>query len=62
VDYAKLLEINSFFTFLQVGKTQDLPSKIWQTFGVALMDQLKNSKDKKKNIGSVNKSSSIVMQ
>jgi hypothetical protein len=62
VDYAKLLEINSFFTFLQVGKTQDLPSKIWQTLLVALMDQLKNSKDKKKNIGSVNKSSSIAMQ
>jgi hypothetical protein len=39
VDYAKLLEMNSFFTwhiFLQVGKTQDLPSKIWQTLGVAL--------------------------
>jgi hypothetical protein len=39
VNYAKLLETNSFFTwhiFLQVGKTQDLPSKIWQTLGVAL--------------------------
>jgi hypothetical protein len=39
VDYAKRLEIYSFFTwhvFLQVGKTQDLPSKIWQTLGVAL--------------------------
>jgi hypothetical protein len=31
--------MNSFFTwhtFLQVGKTQDLPSKIWQTLGDAL--------------------------
>jgi hypothetical protein len=31
VNYAKLLEMNSFFTwytFLEVGKTQDLPSKI----------------------------------
>jgi hypothetical protein len=40
VDYAKLLEMDSFFTwhiFLQVGKTEDLPSKIWQTLGVALM-------------------------
>jgi hypothetical protein len=39
VNYAKLLEPNSFFTlhiFLEVGKTQDLPSKIWQTLGVAL--------------------------
>jgi hypothetical protein len=38
VDYAKWLEMD-FFTwhiFLQVGKTQDLLSKIWQTFGVAL--------------------------
>jgi hypothetical protein len=40
VNYAKLLEMNSFFTwhtFLQVGKTQDLPSKIWQTIGDALI-------------------------
>jgi hypothetical protein len=39
VNYAKLLEMNSFFTwhtFLEVGKTQDLPSKIWQTLGDAL--------------------------
>jgi hypothetical protein len=31
VNYAKLLEMNSFFTwhiFLEVAKTQDLPSKI----------------------------------
>jgi hypothetical protein len=31
--------MNSFFTwhtFLEVGKTQDLPSKIWQTLGDAL--------------------------
>jgi hypothetical protein len=31
--------MNSFFTlhsFLEVGKTQDLPSKFWQTFGDAL--------------------------
>jgi hypothetical protein len=30
--------MNSFFTlhsFLEVGKTQDLPSKIWQTLGDA---------------------------
>jgi hypothetical protein len=39
VNYAKLLEINSFFTvhsFLEVDKTQDLPSKFWQTLGDAL--------------------------
>jgi hypothetical protein len=38
VNYAKLLEMNSFFTlhsFLEVGKTQDLPSKFWQTLGDA---------------------------
>jgi hypothetical protein len=32
--------MNSFFTwhiFLEVGKTQDLPSKIWQTLGDALV-------------------------
>jgi hypothetical protein len=31
--------MNSFFTlhiFLEVGKTQDLPRKIWQTLGDAL--------------------------
>jgi hypothetical protein len=31
--------MNSFFTwhtFLEVDKTQDLPSKIWQTLGDAL--------------------------
>jgi hypothetical protein len=36
VNYAKLLEMNYFFIlhiFLEVGKTQDLPSKIWQTLG-----------------------------
>jgi hypothetical protein len=36
VNYAKFLEMNSFFTwhiFLELGKTQDLPSKIWQTLG-----------------------------
>jgi hypothetical protein len=35
----KLLEMNSFFTlhsFLKVGKTQDLPSKFWQTLGDVL--------------------------
>jgi hypothetical protein len=34
-----LLEMNSFFTwhiFLEVGKAQDLPSKIWQTLGCNL--------------------------
>jgi hypothetical protein len=39
VNYAKLLEMNSFFTllsFLEVGKTQDLPSKFWQTLVDAL--------------------------
>jgi hypothetical protein len=39
VNYVKLLEMNSFFTlhsFLEVGKTQDLPSKFWQTLGDAL--------------------------
>jgi hypothetical protein len=41
VNYAKLLEISSFFFtcrvfFLEVGKIQDLPSKIWQTVGDAL--------------------------
>jgi hypothetical protein len=38
-NYVKLLEKNSFFTwhfFLEVGKTQDLSSKIWQTLGDAL--------------------------
>jgi hypothetical protein len=32
--------MNSFFTlhsFLEVGKTQDLPSKFWQTLGDALI-------------------------
>jgi hypothetical protein len=31
--------MNSFFTlhsFLELGKTQDLPSKFWQTLGDAL--------------------------
>ena len=39
MNYAKLLEISSFFTchiFLEVGKTQNMPSKIWQTLGDAL--------------------------
>ena len=39
MNYAKLLEISSLFTwyiFLEVGKTQDMPSKIWQTLGDAL--------------------------
>jgi hypothetical protein len=33
------MEMNSFFTlhsFLEVGKTQDLLSKFWQTLGDAL--------------------------
>jgi hypothetical protein len=32
--------MNSFFTlhiFLEVGKAQDLPNKIWQTIGDALI-------------------------
>ena len=40
MNYAKLLEISSFFTwhiFLEVGKTQDMPSEIWQTLGDALI-------------------------
>ena len=39
MNYVKLLEISSFFTchiFLEVGKIQDMPSKIWQTLGDAL--------------------------
>jgi hypothetical protein len=39
-EYAKVLEVNSSFTlhrFLEVDKTQDLPSKFWQTLGDALM-------------------------
>jgi hypothetical protein len=39
VNYTKLLEINFFFIwhiFLEVGKTQDMPNKIWQTAGDAL--------------------------
>jgi hypothetical protein len=43
VNYAKLLEMNSFFTlhsFLEVGKTQDLPSKFWQTLGEAKLNSL----------------------
>jgi hypothetical protein len=39
VNYANLLEMNSYFTlhcFLEVGKPQDLPSKFWQTPGDAL--------------------------
>jgi hypothetical protein len=42
MNYAKLLEMNSIFTlyiFLEVGKTQDLPSKIWQTLGDALKSE-----------------------
>jgi len=42
VNYAKLLEISSFFTwhiFLEVGKTQDMPNKILQTLGDALSMQ-----------------------
>jgi hypothetical protein len=43
VNYAKLLEM-IFFTlhsFLEVGKTQDLPSKFWQTLGDALRTQVR---------------------
>jgi hypothetical protein len=39
MNYAKLLEMTSFFTlhiFLEVVKIQDLPSKIRQTLGDAL--------------------------
>jgi hypothetical protein len=40
VNYAKLLEINSFFTwhiFLEIDKTQELSSNIWQTLRDALI-------------------------
>ena len=43
VNYAKLLEMGSFFTwhiFLDFGKTQDLPNKIWKTLGDALTYKL----------------------
>ena len=39
MNYAKLLEISLFFIlhiFLEIGKTQDMSSKIWQTLGDAL--------------------------
>jgi hypothetical protein len=35
--------MNSFFTlhsFLEVGKTHDLPSKFWQTLGDALSETI----------------------
>jgi hypothetical protein len=37
MDYAKLLKMDFFtcHTFSKIGKTQDLPSKIWQTVGDA---------------------------
>jgi hypothetical protein len=43
--------MNSFFTlhsFLEVGKTQDLPSKFWQTLGDALMTDLEKQRTNKK--------------
>jgi hypothetical protein len=43
--------MNSFFTlhsFLEVGKTQDLPSKFWQTLGDALC--LANQLGKNRNM------------
>jgi hypothetical protein len=39
MNYAKLLEMNYFLlciAFLEVGKTQDLLSKCWQTLADAL--------------------------
>jgi hypothetical protein len=39
--------MNSFFTlhsFLEVGKTQDLPSKFWQTLGDALRTATRSPK------------------
>ena len=39
MNYVKLLEISFFFNwhiFLEVGKTQDMPNKIWQIIGDAL--------------------------
>ena len=61
MNYAKLLEISSFFIwhiFLKVGKTQDMPNKIWQTAGDALKgnqgqpNMQHNSCKHKKNITS----------
>ena len=40
VPNSKLLDIELFFTWqivLRVGKSQDLPSRIWQTFGNAYL-------------------------
>jgi hypothetical protein len=42
VNYAELLEMNSFLTwhiFLEVGKIKDLSGQIWQSHGDALIDQ-----------------------
>jgi hypothetical protein len=53
VNYAKLLEMNFFFTlhsFLEVGKTQDLPSKFWQTLGDALSQPKTINEASKQNI------------
>jgi hypothetical protein len=39
MNYAKLFEINSYFTwhmFSEVGKTHDWPNKIWQSLGDTL--------------------------
>jgi hypothetical protein len=45
--------MSSFFTwhiFLEVGKTQDLPSKIWQTLGDALTTLLQNYRNNTRGI------------
>jgi hypothetical protein len=65
VNYAKLLEMNSFFTlhsFLEVGKTQDLPSKFWQTLGDALRACLAELQLCKNNSGVVDQRNSTVEQ
>ena len=48
MNYAKLLEISSFFTwhiFLKVGKTQDMPNKIWQILGDTLQSSFVYAKE-----------------
>jgi hypothetical protein len=47
VNYVKKLETTSFFTwhiFLEVGKTQDFPSKISQTLEDALRTATRSAK------------------
>ena len=51
MNYAKLLEISSFFIwhiFLEFDKTQNMPSKIWQILGDALSEQVRRKGAKAK--------------